>query len=407
MILLTLLMIQKTFRNINELITRLYQDKRLISEMFQHRRSIDFTREDALGLTDESRLAVLTGFGVLREEGSLLELEESYMQFFEEVLLANEEITGSAIADQLDLLKENIKFYLMERENPLRQIKYIRKVKRSLRSIAQLSARNLIDLKRNVNDTFKNEPNYQIKREKLEKYLKNIEEINRLINSTQELLDAENATFEHFAPDEQLTAMIISVRIELNEVSHAIIEQQSVIRDYLHRIDRQDRMVKKIRRLKMLKDQFLWKSATDLYEVLDKKTDLFLDPLPPNTLRPSLAFLRLYDAGSEILSDARVSIARTIRRQVKGPGQLTEDDLNIDPVIEQYVDPDALAESFFASDKDLFSFVMEHEFEFPQALEQRLVLYTEIAQRYVDRLEFTGEWNDYEMLTYPIILKSK
>ena len=116
-------MIQKTFRNINELITRLYQDRRLISEMFQHRRSIDFSRDDALALTDESRLAVLTGFGVLREEGNLLEIEESYLQFFEEVLLANEEITGSAIADQLELLKENIKFYLMERENPLRQIK--------------------------------------------------------------------------------------------------------------------------------------------------------------------------------------------------------------------------------------------------------------------------------------------
>ncbi|MDE6855244.1 MAG: hypothetical protein K2J34_02110, partial [Muribaculaceae bacterium] len=69
-------MIQKTFRNINELITRLYQDRRLISEMFQHRRSIDFSRDDALALTDESRLAVLTGFGVLREEGNLLEIEE-------------------------------------------------------------------------------------------------------------------------------------------------------------------------------------------------------------------------------------------------------------------------------------------------------------------------------------------
>ena len=399
-------MIQKTFRNISDLITRLYQDKRLIAEMFQHRRSIDFTREDALALTDEARLAVLINFGVLREEGNLLEIEESYLQFFEEVLLANEEITGSAIADQLDLLKENIKFYLMERENPIRQIKYIRKVKRSLRSIAQLSARNLIDLKRNVNDTFKNEPNYQIKREKLEKYLNNIEEINRLINSTQELLDAENATFEHFAPDEQLTAMIISVRIELNEVSHAIIEQQSVIRDYLHRIDRQDRMIKKIRRLKMLKDQFLWKSATDLYPLLEKKSDLFLDPLPPTALRPSLSFLRQTDDGSAILSDARKSIAKTIHTGIKGPSPLTEEDLNASPLIEQYVDPEILAEEFFLSDTDLFSFVIGYEFEFPQNLGQRLEHYTVIAQRHVDKLIFTDEWRDYETLSYPIILSA-
>lgn len=400
-------MIQKTFRNITELINRLYQEKRLIAEMFQHRRSIDFTREDALALTDEARLSVLTGFGVLREEGNLLEIEDSYLQFFEEVLLANEEITGSAIADQLEVLKENIKFYLMERDNPLRQIKYIKKVKRSLRSIAQLSARNLIDLKRNVNDTFKNEPNYNIKREKLEKYLKNIEEINRLINSTQELLDNENATFQYFAPDEELTALIISVRIELNEVSHAIIEQQSVIRDYLHRIDRQDRMIKKIRRLKMLKDQFLWKSATDLYERLDKKTDLFLDPLPPVGLRPSLSFLRQTDTGSEILADARKSIAKVIHTVGKGPFPLTDDDLDVKPVMAQYVDIVRLAEDFFLSERDLFSFVMEYTFEFDQSLEQRLEHYTVIAQQYVDRLDFTDEWRDYGMINYPIILSAK
>ena len=400
-------MIQKTFRNINELITRLYQDRRLIAEMFQHRRSVDFSHEDALGLTEESKLALLIGFGVLREEGNLLEIEESYLQFFEEVLLANEEITGSAIADQLELLKENIRFYLMERENPLRQIKYIRKVKRSLRSIAQLSARNLIDLKRNVNDTFKNEPNYNIKREKLEKYLKNIEEINRLINSTQQLLDNENATFEHFAPDEDLSAMIVSVRIELNEVSHAIIEQQSVIRDYLHRIDRQDRMNKKIRRLKMLKDQFLWKSATDLYPVLESNANLFLDPLPPVALRPSLSFLRQTDAGSETLDDVRRNIAKTIRTASKGPSLLTEDNLNVQPVIEQYIDPDLLAEMFFLSGKDLFNFVMEYEFEFHQSLEQRLVHYTVIIQRYIDSLRFTGEWRGFDNISYPIILSAK
>ena len=400
-------MIQKTFRNINELITRLYQDRRLIAEMFQHRRSVDFSHEDALGLTEESKLALLIGFGVLREEGNLLEIEESYLQFFEEVLLANEEITGSAIADQLELLKENIRFYLMERENPLRQIKYIRKVKRSLRSIAQLSARNLIDLKRNVNDTFKNEPNYNIKREKLEKYLKNIEEINRLINSTQQLLDNENATFEHFAPDEDLSAMIVSVRIELNEVSHAIIEQQSVIRDYLHRIDRQDRMIKKIRRLKMLKDQFLWKSATDLYPVLESNANLFLDPLPPVALRPSLSFLRQTDAGSETLDDVRRNLAKTIRTASKGPSLLTEDNLDVQPVIEQYVDPDLLAEKFFLSGKDLFNFVMEYEFEFHQSLEQRLVHYTVIIQRYIDSLRFTGEWRVFDNISYPIILSAK
>ncbi|MBD5328380.1 MAG: hypothetical protein HDS03_00580 [Bacteroides sp.] len=400
-------MIQKSFRNITELINRLYQDKRLLAEMFQHRQQVDFTREDALAFTEPGRLAYLIDHGVIREEGDSLELEEFYLQFFEEVLLANEEITGSAVADQIDLLNENIRFYLMERENPARQLKYLRKVKRNLRNIAQLSARKVIDLKRNVNDTFKHQPNYKIKREKLKRFLTSISEINSLVDSTQQLLDDQNSTFEHFSPDDQLTTLIISVRIELNEVSRTIIEQQAVIRDYLHRIDRQDRMIKNIRRLKMLKDQFIWKSATNVCEALEKNNDIFLEPLSPSGLKPSLLFLRNTDSGSEILSEARKEISRTLTRNKKGAPPLISEDLSADPINTVYIDHYVLSEDFFSSGKDLFSFIIGYPFETPQSLAQRVEHYSQIIQISIDRLTFTGEWREYENLSYPVILASK
>jgi len=51
-----------------------------------------------------------------------------------------------------------------------------------------LAERNVVDLKRNVNDTYKNERNYAIKRTKLEKYLNQIAGISRLVKETENLL---------------------------------------------------------------------------------------------------------------------------------------------------------------------------------------------------------------------------
>lgn len=400
-------MIQKSFRNLTELITRLYQDKKLLAEMFYHRQQIDFTREDALVYTDAGYLAFLIDHGVIREEGDTLELEEFYLQFFEEALLANEEISGSAVADQIELLKENINFYLLERENPGRQMKYLRKVKRNLRNIAQLSGRKVIDLKRNINDTFKQQPNYQIKRERLKKFLATIREINRLVNTTEQLLDDRSSTFEHFAPDNQLSTIILSVRIELSEVCHTLIEQQSEIRDYLHRIDRQDRLIKKIRRLKMLKDQFVWTTATDVLPFLETRNDIFLETLLASPLKPSLPYLRNTDAGSQILDEARKLISKSLRKDTAGVPPLGLTDFYSTPIETEYIDLDQLADDFLSSGTDLFSFMMDYPFDKEKTLSQRLVYYSNILQLLIDKVEFSGEWRDFDNISYPVITASK
>ena len=100
-----------------------------------------------------------------------------------------------------------------------------------------MAERNVVDLKRNVNDTYKNERNYAIKRTKLEKYLNQIAGISRLVKETENLLDDEHATFSNFAPDEQLVYIIIDVRTQLKAAFHSLIDLEKTIRDYLHQID--------------------------------------------------------------------------------------------------------------------------------------------------------------------------
>ncbi len=47
-------------------------------------------------------------------------------------------------------------------------INYHKEVRRCLKNIAMIIVRNVIDLKRNIDNTYKNEPNYRVKLSKLE-----------------------------------------------------------------------------------------------------------------------------------------------------------------------------------------------------------------------------------------------
>ena len=166
---------QKVFHSVSELLKRLNTERRLISEMFYNRKKLEFHYDDARGFVEsEKNLDLLIQYGVIRLEGDLLELEEVYLRFLEEILQVNEDISNASVEESVSQLRDNIDYYLKEQNNPEGQHRYLRKVKRSLRTIALMAERNVVDLKRNVNDTYKNERNYAIKRTKLEKYLNRI-----------------------------------------------------------------------------------------------------------------------------------------------------------------------------------------------------------------------------------------
>lgn len=158
----------KSFRSIEELLKVLGREKELLKEMFAKRKSLSFRRDLAEDLVDgdSRRLELLLEYGVLRQNAGFLELEESYLRFFEDVLQVNEEIAISSVKDYIDTLNEQIGYWLKE-TNPRRKLSYHRAVIRMLYNIAGATVRSTVDLKRNVDTVYKNEPNYLIKKEKL------------------------------------------------------------------------------------------------------------------------------------------------------------------------------------------------------------------------------------------------
>ena len=98
------------FRTIEELVKMLDREKVLFRDMFERRRSLSYRTDFALEIVDykRERVQYLIEHGVIHENGDFLEMEDVYVQFFEEVLDMNEEISVASVREHINALKENI-----------------------------------------------------------------------------------------------------------------------------------------------------------------------------------------------------------------------------------------------------------------------------------------------------------
>lgn len=162
------------------------REEKILIDFFQRRKLAGLKYDyviDALENNDE-RLKYLVDKEVLRENSDNYELDELYLSFFEQVLDANEEINTSYINENLETIRQNINYYVNERTETKRS-EYLRKIKNTLRNIGSITLRNVIDLSRNVENTYKTEANYKNKMLKLQNFDKKCNDIKTLINQIQ------------------------------------------------------------------------------------------------------------------------------------------------------------------------------------------------------------------------------
>src|SRR5699024_708690 len=145
-----------TFNDIKELVLTLNREAKLIAEMFSKRKSIDYKLSDALQLVDydENRIDFLIQRSVIRENEGILEFDDLFLKFFEDVLDVNEEINLSYIDQNIKHIKENIVYYLNE-NNQTRKYGYLKLIKKTFRKIGLITYRSVVDLRRNIENTFK------------------------------------------------------------------------------------------------------------------------------------------------------------------------------------------------------------------------------------------------------------
>lgn len=392
------------FRNIDELIRTLDREKVLLKEMFEKRKALSYRQEDALSLLDYKleRLKHLIDSGVILSNGDFLELEEVYLKFFEDVLQVNEQIDVASVAQIISQLKDTIEYYLKE-NNEERRRGYLREARYQLRNIGLRAIRSVIDLKRNVDNTYKNEPNFQIKKAKLEKLDQKRYSIKTLIDSTERLIDKDESTFFSAAMDVQMRSIITDVRTELIESAHNLIEIERQIINYLNLIDKQNKFIGKIRKIKYLKDQFTITDSTDIVNVLSRRNPVWIEPQIGYRIKPSLDYLRTSDDAPALLSQLTLK-ARDIA-SIVAPA-IPVEYLNSEAQTIETIDHTGIKNSFLAQSSDLHTFIFRYDFHREVSQMERMLLFCQLAAEFSDQMNFTGDMavnEDYRYMTiYPL-----
>ena len=200
------------FRSIEELTKTLSREQKLLSEMFEKRKLMKFPLGLAIDLVggNEVRLRKLIEYGVLVESGNTVEIESDYLNFFEEVLNVNEEISVLSVQECINTLQ-------------------------LLKKTGFRTLKNVVDLKRNMDNAYKQEPNYIIKKKKLQNLDEKSHSIRAMIRECEKLMDNEHAFFI-MANDPHMAKTCSDVKHDFVEAYHALMEIDRQIIFYINQI---------------------------------------------------------------------------------------------------------------------------------------------------------------------------
>lgn len=339
-------------------------------------------RED---MTDD-KLDKLALYEIIHENNNIVGLDDRIITFIEEFLEIGE-VTTSFINDNIQALNENLKYYRID-NNP----RFLRNIKRSLKKINSTTSREVMKLHKNIDDTYKNQDNYIIKLQELDKYKRKRDDIINLIKESEQIVsDAQG--FFNTVVDAELSSIVLDLRYVLVRNRDYLNEIQSQIIDYINKIQYQSAIYKKIQRLKELKDYEELKYKTNFVDVVASTKALMFQRRNPLKSRIALDFLHT-DQGYNIVKKvaARLHLLRNTHRKPAGKMAEGFDIHNHEESASLNIA--GLVEKFMHADQDLFQFVIQYKF--PEkvgelSLEKRISLYVGITIDYDNKLIISGK----------------
>lgn len=346
-------------------------------------------RED---MTDD-KLEKLVINELIHENNNIISLDDRIVTFIEEFLEIGE-VTTSFINDNIQALNEGLRYYHIDNN-----VKFLRNIKRSLKKINSTTSREVMKLHKNIDDTYKNQDNYVIKLQELEKYKRKRDDIINLIRESEQIIGEAQGFFNTIV-DAELSSIVLELRYTLVRNRDYLNEIQSQIIDYINRIQHQSAIYKKIQRLKELKDYEELKYKTNFVDVVADIKSMFFHRRIPLKSRLSLDFLHT-DHGYQLTQKVagKLHLLRNTHRKPAGRMAAGFDDLNQEE--SSSLNITGLVEKFMESHTDLFQFVLDYKF--PEkagdiTFEKRISLYVGITIDYDAQLTFSGKFGSTEFI---------
>lgn len=392
------------FNSIRELLNTLSRGHKLLTEMFEKRKSLSYKYEYALDVLEnnEDVIQLLLSKNIIRQNGAYLELDDQFLQFFEQILEVNEEINTSYINENIRQVKDEYMLYYLQANSNNERYKYLKAVKSALRKIGRITIRNILDLNRNIENTFKTEPNYKIKLSKLENHKLKLVAIQQLIEQTEKLINEDELTFFKTASDEDLKSITIQLRLDLTESRQNLIETRKQIIEYINQIKYQSKFIEKLRQLKYLRDQYEIKPKTNILEVLANNHSTAFETKPSYPLKLSLDYLQ-QDEVYQIIKKVSKKYKSGIKPLLQSAENLSADYLKSQTEKEIHINLREVKKNFATSGKDLFDYVLDYQFPREVLFEEKVTIYCQMISIFEEEFEVSETFKRHNEIEYAIV----
>lgn len=390
------------FRSLDDLVKCINREKELLRAVFGDRKTHVFSTDMAMELVEyrRERIQFLIDNGVIHETGNYIELEDIYLRFFEDVLDVNEEINVASVKECIETLQENITYYLKE-PNENRKNHYISIIRKKLRDTGLRTLRNVIDLKRNVDTAYKQEPNYDIKIQKLKNLDEKRESIRALIRECEKLIENDKAFFSlHSNP--LLATTIADMRFEFTEAHYNLLSIEQQIIEYIHLIEKQNQLLKKIRRLKYLRNQWTIEESTNIRQIVAEISPVWMENRQYNRMRLSLEMLQSSEEMALLIRKVGKKEGVINKSRTSAPA-LTIDEIQEKTAPLNEINTQEIWNAFRAGSNDLFSFILNYDFKQERTIKQQADLFCLLAVQHSEECIISNSYAIFENLEYPLI----
>ncbi|GAK54441.1 hypothetical protein U14_05726 [Candidatus Moduliflexus flocculans] len=390
---------------IKDFIKYLNRNIELISFLFGQRKSgVKRDQIEQSLFVENKHLDILVNNGIIQETGaSILRLNESISRFFEDFLNIGEQIDTAYIAEEIKRLHEHIGFYF-EVSATKEKEKYLAEIKINLGRLNRDIEQNIIRLQANIEIVYKTEQDFSIKEKKLNNYRQDRNHISQLLTEISSgIFDSEGwKVLSLNAYDEELDRITYRLQVTISDASINLIKIQEDIIEYLRRIKYHSEVFKKIQRLKALKDRHELEYKTNLLEIIREEHSFLLQKDFRFNTRFPLDVLD-DDASLELIKKAASKIRSGITHQVQPAPAINEQYLST--VTEEEIIPnfEALQEAFGHSKKDLFRFILEHNFSYEMDFTKRVKLFTQMISLFEQDITITDEFGVNQNIEYALV----
>ena len=390
------------FKNIKEMLKTLNGAQDLLSEMFEKRNAFSYEYEMGVSFfNDATKIDKLIEQEIIIKNGIYIEIDEKYLKFFEVILEVNEQISTAFITDTISKIKESIIYYFSENKEE-KKYTYVRKIKSSLQEIARIINRSIIDLNRNIENTFKTETNYQIKFSKLQDFDEKRSQIKTLIEKTNDLIKEEEKTFFSIATDNELSEIVNKLALQLGEARTSILETHNQIIKYINQIKYNTQLIEKLKQVKYLKDQFELKSKTNFVAVLEQDNALFLQRKPTFSTRISLSYLQT-DEGRDLTEKIAKKFKNKTKIQKKIAQNISNEYLQTEVKKEYFLDLEEVKRGFMASGNNLFDFVRLYDFKEKLDFGEKMTIFCRLVSSYEKEFIITDTFKTIDEVEFALV----